>query len=325
MHAPPVLSVLSRVLLVVVGGAVAVLLLEGALRLVATGYGPRERVAMSGSSSRATILALGDSHTYGIFFEEHEAYPGQIGRILEEWHPGGYEVVNLGLPGTNSTELVDSLPAWLDHFRPEVVLVCVGVNNTWNTSGVFRSLRVARLLRLVLSVYKGDEQFPHLTRPAIARELVDEGRSGERYHDAESGELLIAHRGNIHQWSRSLAEARSVLGRDLQRMRELTVAAGAKLVLLTYAAFPLPQTGARFSESHAMNEEMRRFAQTHSVAIVDVRNRFSELLRSGVPRTAYFWREDDGHPNFRGYLEIARLVADQLAPAGAEAPAQEEP
>jgi len=35
-----------------------------------------------------TVLAVGDSHTYGVFFGEAEAYPGRLDALLAERAPG---------------------------------------------------------------------------------------------------------------------------------------------------------------------------------------------------------------------------------------------
>ena len=66
--------------------------------------------------------------------------------------------------------------------------------------------------------------------------------------------------------------------------------------------------------THYMNEEKRSFTRQQEVTLVDLRDRFLELLPIGVPRTEYFRTPTDGHPNARGYYEIAQLIADVFEP-----------
>ena len=47
-------------------------------------------------------------------------------RLLDERAPGRYNVVNLGVPGSNSAEIVSRLPGWIARYRPFAVIVCVG-------------------------------------------------------------------------------------------------------------------------------------------------------------------------------------------------------
>ena len=83
-------------------------------------------------------------------------------------------------------------------------------------------------------------------------------------------------------------------------------------MLLTYSAFPLPGRAGTLMErrTEQMNEVMRDFAREHDdVLLVDARERFLDLLPPTIPRAAFFLGERNSHPNPRGYVEIARLVA----------------
>lgn len=64
-----------------------------------------------------------------------------------------------------------------------------------------------------------------------------------------------------------------------------------------------------------MSEALRQFARLDELPLVDVHDRFLELLRDeAIPRSTYFLSETDAHPNPTGYAEIARLVADYFEP-----------
>jgi lysophospholipase L1-like esterase len=273
-----------------------------------------------GSRTENVVLALGDSHTFGVFYPEEASYPAQLQQELDRRTPSKYRVVNLGLPGTSSAEIVDRLPAWIDEYRPRAVIVCVGVNNNWNHAGTRKhahdqavsSFRVVRLFRLIRLNWRArNQELP--PRPLVNRELVGNGEGGVIYRNRETREVLVHHQGNLRNPAFTLEQARELLGQDLEIIRNLTVDAGVELVLLTYGATPIGDRQ-RFWRTDTMSSKMVEFGRAHDVTVVDVRPRFEALLSDGRPRTALFHSETEGHENPAGYAEIARLVADAFEP-----------
>lgn len=303
------------------------ILIEISLRVASVFVGPRSLVE-DGGETKHIILSLGDSNTYGVYYSEEEAYPGQLQRILEERAEGSYRVLNLGLPGMNSSQVALQLSDWIDQYHPHSVVVCVGVNNYWNRSG-FEKLEVSprlwvrwlhglRLYRL-FSVLRNRLEAPmpfseKMGRPKLKRILKNEGKEGVEHRDAESGELLISHEGNIHK-THNKEDVLSLIERDLTTMLVLTRKHGVRLILLTYAAFDLPGREKRFSRIEVINRVMREFSRRQNVQIVDLKNHFSELLPKGIRRALYFANEKEAHPNPAGYLEIATLIAGVFEPA----------
>lgn len=71
----------------------------------------------------ATVLALGDSLTFGTGAPPEAAYPAVLARLT------GWNVVNAGVPGDTSAQALQRLPALLDEHRPALVLVGIGGND----------------------------------------------------------------------------------------------------------------------------------------------------------------------------------------------------
>jgi lysophospholipase L1-like esterase len=94
------------------------------------------------------------------------------------------------------------------------------------------------------------------------------------------------------------------------------------MILLTYSAFPLPGRPPLHVGHAKMSEAMAAFANEEGLPMVDVRPRFLELLPEGTPRSQLFHNEREGHPNPRGYAEIARALADYFEPAEGEPAAE---
>lgn len=292
---------------------------EVALRLAALFAGPRALVP-SGSGKEEVILCLGDSNTYGVFYDQDQAYPGQLQSILDRRAPGKYRVLNLGLPGMNSPQVVTRLPGWLDQYRPRAVVVSVGINNYWNRAdashqspqrSLIERMRLYRLLHLLMAETTSGPA--PAARPQLERVLLDEGAAGVQQRDAATGELLIAHEGDVKDWNRSHSEVAVELYDDLSAMDEMTASRGVDLLVMTYAAFPLPgRQQPNFDKQQNLNETMRRFSKDHAVTLVDVRDRFLELLPSGQPRELFFASPTESHPNPTGYREVAMLVAGAI-------------
>src|SRR5262245_16376866 len=103
------------------------------------------------------VLCVGDSHTYGAMLPAVDSYPGHLQRLLDEKSPGTYAVVNLGIPGQNTTQVRNRLHGAIATYRPNLIVVWCGVNNAWNRrdsatpwtlDGVLSHLRLYRLVRV---------------------------------------------------------------------------------------------------------------------------------------------------------------------------------
>src|SRR5262245_11939099 len=75
------------------------------------------------------VVALGDSFTQGYGVEEDEAWPRRLETTLDTRHPGRYQVVNLGVPGTNPRDQLGHLQDPGLAYQPDVVLVTVMGND----------------------------------------------------------------------------------------------------------------------------------------------------------------------------------------------------
>jgi lysophospholipase L1-like esterase len=301
--------------------------LEGVFQIGALFVGLRPTGLFSSNEQKQIILCLGDSHTYGIYYSEEEAYPGQIQRLLEERAPGRYHVLNLGLPGMNSSQIAARLPEWIDQYHPAYVIVCAGINNYWNRSdaevdrGIFsrslHKLRTYRLFNLLKQRITDESMLLEGTgRPELERVLIDDGRGGAEHRNKKTGEVLIIHKGNLKEKDkfRTTPEAVALLRRDLETVLSITRGHRARLILLTYSAAPINGEDRRFQRHNLLSNEMVRFGEENDVQVVDVRETFVRLLKDRTPRSRYFVSERDDHPNPSGYLEIAKQIVDVIEP-----------
>ena len=71
----------------------------------------------------STILAFGNSLTYGTGANEQDSYPAQLSRLLN------IKVINAGNPGEVSRDGLKRLPALLQQHQPDLLILCHGGND----------------------------------------------------------------------------------------------------------------------------------------------------------------------------------------------------
>jgi len=92
-------------------------------------YGAAARLPSGSATYGNIVLCLGDSYTYGVGAPSGASYPCQLEKLLNDKSTKKYRVINGGIPGCNSGQLLRHLRENLDKYRPDIVLVLIGLND----------------------------------------------------------------------------------------------------------------------------------------------------------------------------------------------------
>ncbi|HBA60498.1 MAG TPA: hypothetical protein DCZ92_06720 [Elusimicrobia bacterium] len=149
----------QKAVVLLLGALFALLSAEAALRLGGFAYRAaqerRNRIAVGREGYR--IMCLGESTTAG----GEDAWPVRLERALSRRYPEArFSVINKGMAGVNSSELMRELEKNLDQVRPGLVIAMMGLNDGFiryydgiagAESRLFRHFRLYKLTKLLLN------------------------------------------------------------------------------------------------------------------------------------------------------------------------------
>ena len=107
---------------------IEVILQVGSLFTASMRGGQHDGVLRSGHR----VACFGDSNTFGLGVGQPRSYPNVLARRWKSAPEGQrVEVVNLGMPGLNSSRLRQQFRGMIATLRPDMVTIMIGVNDPW--------------------------------------------------------------------------------------------------------------------------------------------------------------------------------------------------
>jgi lysophospholipase L1-like esterase len=283
------------------------------------------------SEDAFVILCVGDSCTYGEGADPAtQSYPAQLENILRARHPDRpFHVVNMGLPGMNSSQLARRFEGYVKVYDPDLAIVLIGNNDLWNQNDSFiylvgegddvsfkrkarawvrswtDSLRVVRLARLV-AVNLDDDRDEHHAPEGDPRRRDDHYNPMDDTHPSrnevrEGAEILGG-----------LANVQDLYRFNFSRISKVAEREDMDLLWLDY------HLGALFGETKYIDPILEEMDAEHLDLFpyfhTDDREKGEVQFDEGVRRELIF--RDKWHPNARGYAVFARAVYNKLIEMG---------
>ncbi|HEB91577.1 MAG TPA: hypothetical protein ENI85_18525 [Deltaproteobacteria bacterium] len=259
-----------------------------------------------------TILCVGDSHTFGAPLPEEDAYPSQLRRRLNrDPRLPAVRVVNLGIPGQNSAMVANRLEAQIERYRPDLVIVWVGLNNSWNFSefDLARSegsdirwrqwLLHSKVLRLI--VVSGFRDTDVSSGRSTTRASGTGGAGVQRWTvDGEVVEIPMAAAGDE---TPTLDAIQSQRENDYAHMIETARDHGIPIIFVTYPLEILPN-------QLQTNQVIRGQAERFGVPVVSSRAAYERAIEEGYSGDDLIVDAVGPHPTEILY----RYVVDLLEP-----------
>jgi len=272
------------------------LLLELVLQLAGVVFGRVREKEIKPDAK--TVVCIGDSNTYGLYVKAEEAYPAQLEKLIQR-DGKKYQVINLGAPGQNSTEILNDLPGIFQKYHPAALVVMVGVNNRWNVAGQDENLAQKFLYNLKL--YK---------LFCLVYALGIEKDSNWVVQQRDTGEIMV-HRGRGYLVSddQTLREIQRRFIQDLVKIVEYCRDKNADIVLMTYA-------GDRTHNYEVPNGLTRQVAEKMGVPLADNYAYFESRLYAPDGTLDLNLRNqvlfEDIHPQPLGHTWIAENLYETL-------------
>jgi lysophospholipase L1-like esterase len=246
------------------------------------------------------VLALGDSQTFGNGLDLSETWPKQLEQMLEI--RGGYrwEVVNGGIPGTDTWQHEILLRRHLDTIHPQAVVLALYVNDVvprpeprnvdmsgqTNTSGK-RLVYLLKRTSVVTWIYYRLLPRWHAWRLERGSSAEDALLAGGGNDVAERGWRQVEH--------------------SLTAMKALC---DARKVMLLLAVLPRRDQVSGNNLGRAYNERVRAVAETHGIEALDLLPDLSAAYRLRGDTLFIPW---DGHNSAAANHVIAAGLTPRLA------------
>jgi len=136
-----------------------------------------ENVGLQPLASSATVLAFGDTLTYGTGSSVNKAYPAVLESLIHR------KVINAGVPGEISQKGLSRLPRLISQYQPELLIICHGGNDILRKldikqtkTNIQQMINIARQNNIQVILIGVPEFSLFLNSSPIYQELADENK-----------------------------------------------------------------------------------------------------------------------------------------------------
>jgi len=86
-------------------------------------YGFRgDDISIQKDQTVSRIIVVGASETFGLYETSGNEYSAQLQKLLDEYNPGSYEVLNAACAGMSPPRIIEYYENWLKRFDPDILI-----------------------------------------------------------------------------------------------------------------------------------------------------------------------------------------------------------
>jgi len=149
------------------------------------------------------IFCFGDSYTYGVGAGFENSYPARLEEILNEHSKSRpVQVFNFGVPGYNSSQVLNRLKQVISQSKPDAVVILCGGNDSWNFDRVAIKFTPAIIKSLItrLKIYKMLVIFTENIKHRISKPNMNaKDNPGVKILKKENDFFKLVRYGNTHR------------------------------------------------------------------------------------------------------------------------------
>lgn len=246
------------------------------------------------------ILCLGDSTTYGIGASNVNefSYPSQLQKLFDNKIPNNnYEVINLGKPGINSSQLLNRFEKNVAEYKPDIVIIMVGINDPWNfeESNILDFYNVTAAKQLYMRI----ELLLNQSKLFRFFKLVFMSRKFNELTVPDFDNKALSHAVEFYSSDPAKATAfHDAIVNNITKLKEIAYHHNVTIIFMKYHnigwGHPEPII-------HHTYEQL-------GVPVVDNENLFKKAKQLGINVLG----NDNWHPNDIGYALIAKSIFNKM-------------
>lgn len=290
----------QKILLIIIGLCIAILLGEAFFQIGNLIVNRTKNNLSVSKTNNYRILCLGDSSTYGIGASDIKrfSYPSRLQTVLNQnISSKKFEVLNLGVPGTNSSQLLNRFQYNILKYKPDMVIVMVGINDPWNfeESNILEFYNITAVKQLYMKIellLNKSKLFRFLTLVFLTEKF---NKLEIPAFDSKTLKKAVEFYGNDQAKAEAFHKA---MVSNITKLKQTADHNGVKIIFMKYhnIGWGRPEL-----IIHHTYDQL-------GVPVVDNES----LFRKAVQLQMNVFSYDKWHPNDFGYLLIAKNIYNQL-------------
>lgn len=281
--------------LVCFGIILSTILLELILRILGFGYKLYYRLPEPESPSSYNILCIGESTTWGVGTKNplQENYPKQLEDLLNARFPEKKIRCFFDQSiGQNTSEILLKFPRYIKKYKPQLVILMVGVNNWWNLDRsnilLFNDNKLISRTTLKILIFLDRFRLWKLMK-WIRLSL---GLYKERWNYFPNKEMKEEPSFRFYSWENQSEIFSRLAEHDIEEMVKICLTNNIKVIIASY-----PMEGDEIYLIH------KRIAQKYHLLFLD-----NYLLFKNLNQLKDYLSSDNWHPNEKGYALVAENI-----------------